>query len=832
MGRLICNNRHAGRACAPLLAAFIVLTLLAGHVRANERYETWQADKPYTLAGYGTHNYGGGGTLDIDYFLGSGLNTAHDLHCGYNSARAMVEVGDLPVIYFVYIDRQPDLEGFIADFEKARQHYKNIIALQLGDEVKSAQGEAGLKHMRLIRDWVVNHPDPAVRNLLLITCTPAGQNMGSTESIRGYMNETVDKMRPDAVLAQIYSLDGRRYYSSLQWFADWSRKRDVAMWVVGKTWASDKRSLPSESELRMQKFTNLAYGVRGMSDFIWTAGADPTVRDGGYWNIDGRDNPTTLYQNVAPVNREVSTIAKSIVRLRPVRAYHLDSADDEGPGETAIHHWADSDADLPARIRRSFRLVNVTGTRNRNRLLVGFFRDKAGEEYFMVVNKDAGPATGAELTTRVTLSFHPSVKGIRRLRRDTGTLETMAVDEHYEFDLPGGTGDLFKFDTGSAFAGVEPLILPKVVNTRPGSGILGRVAKNRIVLAFDRPAGAVEAEIHRLDDEGEAIGPDLSPFFTRTVADNNRTLIFEETGSVFANDTRYRVTLYGADARPVVVRTVRGDVNGDGQVTKQDLALATTATGAADADAPADLDGNGTVDQSDLQIISQVITPVKFSWAESFEQYPVGPLPGKGGWLETETLPGSGISKAWAAPPVEITDDLAALDGPRKITGGDHAVGIAYRGAEIRFHDGSGFGDVGQLRCGFTARLGTAGFQDFGFSLFNSQDAAATKGSFTAQVEQNTLFLRGIGRGVSIAAGAKQHEVNAKQGGAAKGIAFEFLLDFDANTITSEWHDLNSGGRGGPHTLHYRGRFIGLDSISLFIVGKGTQADNVWVRNY
>ena len=221
------RNDSAYRVYVWALASYFLVGLLAGQVGGNQRYERWQADKPYTLAGYGTHNYGGGGKLDIDYFLASGLNTAHDTHSCYNSQRDMVDVGDLPLFYFVYLDSQPDLEGFIADFEKARKYYKNLIGLQLGDEMKSGHGEPGLEHMRQIRDWVVNHPDPAVRNLLLITCTPAGQNMGSSESIRGYMNDTVDKMQPDAVLAQMYGTGDRKFYSSLQWYADWCRQRDV-----------------------------------------------------------------------------------------------------------------------------------------------------------------------------------------------------------------------------------------------------------------------------------------------------------------------------------------------------------------------------------------------------------------------------------------------------------------------------------------------------------------------------------------------------------------------------------------------------------------------------
>ena len=85
MIRLIRPNRRVCCICLQKLAPQVVLALLAGRVQGNEQYERWPADKPYTLAGYGTHDYGGGGKLEIDCFLDSGLNTAHDTRSNANS---------------------------------------------------------------------------------------------------------------------------------------------------------------------------------------------------------------------------------------------------------------------------------------------------------------------------------------------------------------------------------------------------------------------------------------------------------------------------------------------------------------------------------------------------------------------------------------------------------------------------------------------------------------------------------------------------------------------------------------------------------------------------
>lgn len=282
------------RPCLRHVATAAAVMFLVSPGRAGERFDAWQADRPYTLAAWATHDYGGGGKLDVDYFLASGLNTGMDGRCAYNANRAMADVGDVPILYTVYMNKVLDLDGFVADFEKAGKHYKHIAALMLGDEVRSSFGQDGLKHMRQIRDWVVNHPDPAVRGLLLITCTPAGNNMSTQKHIRDYMNDTVDKMRPDAVLTQMYCFSKGEvrpeYYSSLQWFADWCAERGTSTWTAKAT--------PRRSTKRLRRSTarSLAWarplpGSTRRECITWTA--PTTATRPGRPSITG-PTPTTI----------------------------------------------------------------------------------------------------------------------------------------------------------------------------------------------------------------------------------------------------------------------------------------------------------------------------------------------------------------------------------------------------------------------------------------------------------------------------------------------------------------------------------------------------------
>ena len=809
----------------------LALSLCLGTTAAaNERYDAWQADRPYTLAGYGTHDYGGGGKLDLAYFHGSGLNTAHDTRCSYNAEREMVDVGDLPLFYFVYGNRMPDLEGFIGDFERARKHYKNIVGLQLGDEVKSSHGSDGLKHMGLIRDWVVNHPDPAVRNLLLITCTPGGGRMAGSEHIREYMNATVDAMRPDAVLTQMYGIGNPNDYASLQWFADWCRQRDLSPWVVGKTWSSSKQGVPSESELRLQKFVNLAYGIEGMFDFLWPAGALPTVRDAGYWNADGKDNPTTLYKQVAPVNREVANVARAIVQLHPVRVYHLDSADDPNADSTPIYHWSDSDADLPAWLRRSDRLANVTGASNRNHLLAAFFRDDAGEEYVLVVNKDHGPATGAELATRVVLSVHPSVRSIQRLRRDSGAVETIAVDEHHAFDLPGGTGDLFRFagpNTASgAFAGLKPVTLPRLVAGDPADGgTVGRLSRNVLRFTFDRDARNVHAEIRRLDDAGKPMAGDMADRLTRQVSEDRRAIVYRDELGLLVSGATYQVDMHWAEAEAARFTVMRGDVDGDGTIAEADAAAVAEALGREGLFLRADLDGDGTVTDKDVRFARRTVEPLEFVWTEDFEAYGDGSLAGQGPWLAAETLPGTVLSKAWVAGDAQVGTAMSHVIAGSKSAVSTHP-GL-FMGNEARFVQHVGAGGVGHLIVDIVGRVNLASFHNHGFHLWNSQDTAGDQGGFSSEIQGGSVIMRGM-RGLKLGEGTTSASLDSARG--VTDIAVHMDADFGAGTLTWSCIDVTHNQTKGPFTVPFTGGAAGIDGISIILRGKQGALDSIRIE--
>ncbi|MAE63827.1 MAG: hypothetical protein CMJ18_06100 [Phycisphaeraceae bacterium] len=82
---------HVRSSSSTAILALALCCVLRGQLRANDRYDAWQSGRPYVLSAWGTHDRGGGGKLNVDYFLASGLNTCMDNRCAYGSRREIFD---------------------------------------------------------------------------------------------------------------------------------------------------------------------------------------------------------------------------------------------------------------------------------------------------------------------------------------------------------------------------------------------------------------------------------------------------------------------------------------------------------------------------------------------------------------------------------------------------------------------------------------------------------------------------------------------------------------------------------------------------------------------
>jgi hypothetical protein len=254
----------------------------------------------------------------------------------------------------------------------------------------------------------------------------------------------------------------------------------------------------SDSETRLNQFAAWLFGYTFVSAFtydnIYGSGED-SLRT-FLFTGSGDTNPTPLFHAVAETNRQSRNLGASLVRListdvRIAVGQHYDS-----PTEAVLSNAIPAGVPVwsPA-AHPHLTTINATnlGIHNleaqgmplKGDVLVGFFKplhesfdgpDFQNQDYFMILNGLAwSGASVAETRQSITVDFDfggSGINGLQRLRRNDGQVEPISVGGSYSdltwtrtgaatyqltLTLDGGTADLFKFDTGAPFVGVDGL---------------------------------------------------------------------------------------------------------------------------------------------------------------------------------------------------------------------------------------------------------------------------------------------------------------------------------------------------------------------------------------
>ena len=137
------------------------------------------------------------------------------------------------------------------------------------------------------------------------------------------------------------------------------------------------------------------------------------------------------------------------------------------------------------------------------------------------------------------------------------------------------------------------------------------------------------------------------------------------------------------------------------------------------------------------------------------------------------------------------------------------------------------------------ARLGTSNVERMLLVIANSSDVKGTMGALHWDILESDSTHLYTGRGVEVldsSVGSKLgvgfQEVGARQDSQGGGVKVEIVIDFDESTITYECQQLKTEKRYGPRTVHYQGKFDGLDCVSFWICGQETQMDCISIQNY
>lgn len=112
------------------------------------------------------------------------------------------------------------------------------------------------------------------------------------------------------------------WYQNLEIVAAAAQRHRLPFWGFALSVAHAPYPIPTIAELRLQMFSNLAYGAQGLQYFTyWTPGRNPN------WNfhhapIDTNGKRTEVYDRIKVVNREIQNLAPVFLQARLITVAH------------------------------------------------------------------------------------------------------------------------------------------------------------------------------------------------------------------------------------------------------------------------------------------------------------------------------------------------------------------------------------------------------------------------------------------------------------------------------------------------------------------------------
>lgn len=395
-------------------------------------------------------------------------------------------------------------------FETSRM--ADLIALQVGDEQQSdLENPNGVT-----KAWLqAAHAGNYFPNQLLYT------NSFFIGSDAAYATFIADA-NPDAISFDSYPFDTP--YGSIIYPHNWLSKagqfrrhalssylsiggnapRPYGMYLQTYESTSEGTRHPGDVEMRWQQFTAWTMGFTFVDAF--TVGGASSLFSGG--NMSSPSEPR--YSQFAETSRQSMNLGPALTRLISYGYGPSIVVGRDGAGTPNIvpSDWLVFNKNNAPPNQQHLTSVSATniGTKNNGQpgdVYVGFFNplhasfgDPAGTAYFMITNA-LGPylndptATVLDCRQQITLNFdfgYTTINSLERLRRSDGQVEVVPLTHvsgsQYQlvFDLEGGTGDLFKFNDGHPFVGVQT-VMPTVYwdsdataagnNTSTGAGMGG-----------------------------------------------------------------------------------------------------------------------------------------------------------------------------------------------------------------------------------------------------------------------------------------------------------------------------------------------------------------------
>jgi hypothetical protein len=236
-----------------------------------------------------------------------------------------------------------------------------------------------------------------------------------------YIEQFCQTVRPRLLCYDHYALfkgverDG--YFANMETIRRNALKYDAAMGFIFQCTPHGTYRDPTETDLRWQVNTGLAYGCKALFYFTYFTPADA---DSNFHNgiLDTKGNRTPHFAMAKSINAELKKISNTLIRLTSTAVYHTAPVPS---GCTALP------GDAPVGVKESCPLV------------LGLFKHDDDSQWAIIVNRDLHKAAAT------TLTFDQKTTVIEELSPQTGKLSPVELtDKTTRFEFPPGGIKLLK----------------------------------------------------------------------------------------------------------------------------------------------------------------------------------------------------------------------------------------------------------------------------------------------------------------------------------------------------------------------------------------------------
>lgn len=254
---------------------------------------------------------------------------------------------------------------------KRFRHHPQTVGYFLRDEPTGADFPALAELARNIR----KADDTKLLYLNLFPNYVSPEHLGA-ESYAAHVEEFINDIKLGMVSFDHYpvidtGVRNSHFYANLEDITTESKKAGIPFWAFSLSTAHNPYPVATRGAMRLQIFTNLAYGAQGIQYFTYTT---PGTEVWNFHNapIDDKSQRTEVWDRVAEINHEVQTLKGVFLGAEMIKVRH--TGQEIPAGTTAL-----AEGDLPKQISK----VEADG----QGVVVSQLKNGT-KRYLMVVNRD------------------------------------------------------------------------------------------------------------------------------------------------------------------------------------------------------------------------------------------------------------------------------------------------------------------------------------------------------------------------------------------------------------------------------------------------------------